>query len=132
MEQNNKTKVDSYMDSIPLPYQTICNKLRIWVQTCAPNAIETMSYGMPTYVYYGNLVHFAYQKKHLGFYPGPSGVTYASSLDPNIECSKGAIRFSYQKELPFELIQAIIAYRLNENKEIHTMKQSMKTNKNNK
>jgi uncharacterized protein YdhG (YjbR/CyaY superfamily) len=40
----------------------------------AADAQETISYQIPTFTLSGNLVHFAAFKKHIGFYPAPSGI----------------------------------------------------------
>jgi uncharacterized protein YdhG (YjbR/CyaY superfamily) len=126
MEQHQINTVDAYRESIPASFHDTFDKLRTWIMECAPQAIETMSYGMPTYVYYGNLVHFAYQKKHIGFYPGPTGVLYALDQNPNLQYSKGAIRFSYKEDIPYQLMKDIILYRIKENEQSYVMKQAMK------
>lgn len=38
-----------------------------------PNAIEKISWAMPTYWQGHNIIHFAAQKKHIGLYPGGAG-----------------------------------------------------------
>jgi len=40
----------------------------------APDAEEAISWGMPTFRFHGNLVHFAAYKNHIGFYPGSSAI----------------------------------------------------------
>jgi len=36
-----------------------------------PQAVEKISYGIPTFYFNGNLVHFAAYDHHIGFYPTP-------------------------------------------------------------
>ncbi|GAB4397410.1 MAG: hypothetical protein OHK0031_17390 [Anaerolineales bacterium] len=48
-------------------------ELRAAIHAAAPDAQEKISYQMPTFALNGNLVHFAAWKKHIGFYPAPSG-----------------------------------------------------------
>ena len=84
-------------------------------EVVTPLTTEKISWAMPTFYLNGNLVHFAYAKKHVGFYPGANGV--ASFLDQLTEykTSKGAIQFPYDKPLPKELIQDIVKFRIKEN-----------------
>jgi uncharacterized protein YdhG (YjbR/CyaY superfamily) len=72
---------------------------------------------MPTFYLHGNLVHFAANKSHLGFYPSPSGITaFAKALTPYVS-SKGAVQFPYDKPIPYELIADITRFRATENLE---------------
>ena len=72
---------------------------------------------MPTFYLNGNLVHFAAAKQHLGFYPTPSAIQrFSKELRP-FKTSKGAIQFPYTQELPLSLIQEIVKFRVQENKE---------------
>ena len=48
--------------------------MRTTVRAAAPDAVEKISYQMPTFTLKGNLVHFAAHPKHIGFYPTPSGI----------------------------------------------------------
>lgn len=65
-----------------------------------------MSYGMPTFYLNGNLVHFA----NVRFYPAPT-----KNEVTKFTTSKGAIRFFLDQELPIELIEKIVFFRLKEN-----------------
>ncbi|MCE8429122.1 MAG: DUF1801 domain-containing protein [Candidatus Methanoperedens sp.] len=49
--------------------------MRQTIKKAAPEAVEAISYHMPTFKLNGkNLVHFAAFKNHIGFYPIPSGI----------------------------------------------------------
>lgn len=78
---------------------------------------ETIKWGMPTFVYHGNLVHFAIGKYHLGYYPGASGVEFAleECQKRKLKTSKGAIQFPLKDPLPHDLILSILEYRIKEN-----------------
>ena len=72
---------------------------------------------MPTFKLNGNLVHFAAYKKHIGFYPSPSGIdAFIEELAP-YKVSKGTIKFPIDEPLPFDLVGKIVAYRVKEQKE---------------
>ena len=77
---------------------------------------EKISWGIPTFQLNGNLVHFAMNKQHLGFYPGESGVAYyLKQSDQPYKHSKGAIQFPLNEPLPKALIIKIVKYRVKEN-----------------
>ncbi len=112
MENNVITE---YINNQPLTHQEKLNEIRDIIASSAPQAIEKISWAMPTYYLKGNLVHFACQKNHIGFYPGASGV--ANFLDKLTEykTSKGAIQFPLNKPLPKDLIIEIVNFRIKEN-----------------
>jgi hypothetical protein len=70
---------------------------------------------MPTFYLYGNLIHFAAFKNHIGLYPTPSGIEAFQQELSQYEGSKGAIKFPHDKPLPLDLISKITKYRIEEN-----------------
>jgi len=117
MEVNKITydTIEEYIASFPPEVQEILNKLRNVIKESAPDASEKISWEMPTFVLHGNLVHFAAHKKHIGFYPAPSGIdAYRDELS-DYKMSKGAIQFPIDKPLPYDLIRKIVKYRVIEN-----------------
>lgn len=123
------TTIDSYIAQYPSEIQEKLNAIRSHIRECAPDASEKISWGMPTFIYHGNLVHFAANKQHLGFYPGENGVACFLKKLSEYKCSKGAIQFPYDEPLPLELIREIVAFRLKENMEIYELKMKKKKNK---
>ena len=114
---SSETEVDSYIRSFPPDVQKILQKIRKTIRKAAPGAQETISYGIPTCKLHGNLVHFAGYKRHIGFYPTPSGITaFKTELAP-YECSKGTVRFPAEGTIPYDLIEKIVKYRVRENLE---------------
>jgi uncharacterized protein YdhG (YjbR/CyaY superfamily) len=79
------------------------------------NTTEKISYGMPTYYLNGNLVHFAGYKTHIGFYPGSAPIAEFKDELSGFKISKGTIRFSLKKPIPFDLIRKITAVCLERN-----------------
>jgi uncharacterized protein YdhG (YjbR/CyaY superfamily) len=70
---------------------------------------------MPAFKLHGNLVYFAALKNHIGFYPTPSGIeAFKEELSP-YKTSKGAIQFPLDKPIPYDLIEKIVQFRVNEN-----------------
>ncbi len=107
--------IDAYISTFPSNVQDLLNQMRQTIAQAAPQAVEKMSYGMPTFFLRKNLVHFAAAKNHIGFYPAPSGVQAFKDDLAQYKTSKGAIQFPLDKPLPKELIARIVAFRVKEN-----------------
>ena len=109
--------IDEYIASYPEDVQEILEKIRLTIREAAPDAEETINYQIPTFTLKGNLVHFAAFKKHIGFYPAPSGIEAFQKELANYERSKGAVRFPIDHPLPLDLIKKIVEFRANENRQ---------------
>lgn len=106
--------VDEYIAQFPPEQQDIMRQVRAIVHEEAPQVEERMSWAMPTFFFHHNLVHFAMQKRHLGFYPGASGVAAFTEKLTDYHTSKGAIQFPISKPIPYDLIREITAFRVKE------------------
>jgi len=114
----SKTKpaaIDEYIADFPKDIQIILQKIRAVIRKAAPEAEETINYGIPTFTLEGNLVHFAAYKNHLGFYPAPSGIKAFQKELFVYKGSKGAVQFPLNKPLPVNLISRIVKFRVKEN-----------------
>lgn len=118
--------IDQYIDMFNAEIREFLHQVRTAIQEVAPLATECIKYAMPTYVYFGNLVHFSACKSHLGFYPAPSGIIAFNNQLTQYKCSKGAIQFPYNAPLPIGLIQEIVKFRLKENEDIANSKRNKK------
>jgi uncharacterized protein YdhG (YjbR/CyaY superfamily) len=107
--------IDEYIAGFPLEVQAVLEQIRSTVRAAAPDATETIKYAMPTFVQFGNLVHFAAFKNHIGFYPAPSGIEMFKDDLAVYGQSKGTIRFPFGTPVPLELIARIVEFRLEEN-----------------
>lgn len=108
-------EIDQYISNFPVNIQEKLIAIRKAIREAAPEAIEKMSYQMPTFYLNGNLVHFAGMKNHLGFYPTPSGIEAFSEPLSKYKSSKGAVQFPYDEEIPYELIKEMVRFRVIEN-----------------
>lgn len=109
------TSIDEYITTFPEDVQKILQEIRATIQAAAPDAVEKISYQMPTFFLQGNLVHFAAFKNHIGFYPAPQGIeTFKDALSA-YEGAKGSVRFPIGKPMPLDLIRSIVQYRVAEN-----------------
>jgi len=79
------------------------------IHEALPEAIEKISWSMPTWYDNYNIIHFAANKKHIGLYPGPEAVEhFADQIKENkLSASKGSIRIPYSDHLPLSLIKEI-------------------------
>ena len=112
----NKPKtVDEYITLFPEPIQNLLQQIRSTIHKAAPDALETIKYGMPTYTIHGNLVHFAAFKNHIGFYSLPSGTKDFDSEISVYKIGKGSIQFPIELPMPIELITKIVKFRVKEN-----------------
>lgn len=112
-EIRKNPEVDAYISQFPSEVRAILSKLRSMILALAPGAKERIAYGMPTYTMKSNLIHFAGYKKHIGLYPTPDGIeAFKAELAP-YKNSKGAVQFPLNQPMPWELIEKIVKYRVN-------------------
>ena len=109
--------IDEYFVSFPTEIQKLLQQVRTALKKAAPDAEEAIKYAMPAFVYKGNLVFFAAYKKHIGFYPTPSGIIAFKKDLAAYQTSKGVVQFPLDKPMPVGLITKIVKYRVKENSE---------------
>jgi uncharacterized protein YdhG (YjbR/CyaY superfamily) len=108
------SSIDEYIASFPEETQKLLSQVRATIKKAAPEAGETINYGIPTFTLSGNLVHFAAFKNHIGFYPTSSGIeTFRKELSV-YDGSKGSVQFPIDKPLPLDLITKIVKFRIKE------------------
>ncbi len=112
MEYHN---IDEYIEQFPKEIQDMLQKIREVIHETAPEATEKISYQMPTFYMNGNLVHFAAFKKHIGFYPTPSGTEQFHNELSVYKGAKGSVQFPLNQPIPYELIRRIVEFRVTEN-----------------
>jgi uncharacterized protein YdhG (YjbR/CyaY superfamily) len=106
--------VDDYIAAFPPETRQALTELRESIRAEAPEAEEKISYGIPTFFFKGNLVHFAAFKNHIGFYPAPSGITaFEKELAPYKQ-AKGSVQFPLDRPLPLDLVRRITRFRVKE------------------
>jgi len=116
--ENNKisfTSIDEYIATFPEETQKILKEIRATIKAAAPDAEEKISYQMPTFTLKGNLVHFAAFKKHIGFYPVPTGIEKFKKELAAYESGKGSVQFPLDEPIPYDLISRIVKFRVKEN-----------------
>ncbi len=104
--------IDEYIAEQDEAVQDNLNAVRDTIRSVLPDAVEKISWGMPTWWDKHNLIHMAAAKHHIGIYPGADGVEYftAELKKRNLRYSKGAIQIPYDDTLPLDLIQEIAVW----------------------
>ncbi|HRH23466.1 MAG TPA: DUF1801 domain-containing protein [Candidatus Magasanikbacteria bacterium] len=112
-----------YVKLHPKNVQLILKKIRDIVRSGAPNAVESISYGMPAFKLNGKpLVYFGAYEKHIGFYPTPSGTANFKKELSQYKSGKGSAQFQLDQPMPFDLMQRIVEFRVKENNKLKKKK----------
>ena len=105
--------IDEYISWFPADVQKILQKIRRTIRRAAPDAIEAISYQIPTFKLNGKtLIHFAAFKNHVSVYPAPRGVKEFEDALAGYKGGKGTVQFPLDRPVPYELITRIVKYRL--------------------
>ncbi len=109
--------IDAYIAGYPEDIRLVLEQIRATVRKAAPEAQETIKYGMPTFTLAGNLVHFAVFKHHIGFYPAPTDDPAFEQALSAYKQGKGSIQFPLAWPMPLDLIMRILAWQVKRNME---------------
>lgn len=102
--------IDEYISKQDEAVQQRLNAIRGTIRAAIPDAVEKISYQMPTYWKGRNIIHFAAFKDHIGIYPGGEApVVFADKLK-DYKTSKGTIQIRHDQELPLDLIAEIAVW----------------------
>ena len=108
--------VAKYIASFPDDIQEKLLKLRAIILENAKGAEEHFAYSMPAYSIYNRpLLYFGAYKNHIGFYALPSGHKAFEKEFLKYKRGKGSVQFPNNEDLPLELIQRIVLFRVEEN-----------------
>ena len=99
--------IEEYISRQPEQARDYLRRMNEVIKAALPDAVEKISWSMPTYWKKYNLIQFAAFKKHVGLYPGPQAVEAFADRLAEYKTSKGAIQFPYDRVLPLELIREI-------------------------
>ncbi|MFY7740016.1 MAG: iron chaperone [Flavobacterium sp.] len=106
---------DEYISSFPKATQILLQEVRETIKNAAPNANESISYGMPAYKLNGKaLVYFAGYKNHIGFYATPTGHAEFTEELAKYKQGKGSVQFPINEPMPLDLITKIVKFRISE------------------
>jgi len=102
------TTIDEYISTFPGEVQAALEKVRQAIHHAAPEATETISYGMPTFDLNGkHLVFFAGWKEHISLHPVPAGDEAFQQELANYKRGRGTIQFPFDKPIPDNFVEHI-------------------------
>lgn len=108
--------VDEYIAAFPSEVQKRLQRMRQIIKENAPEAQESIAYGMPAYKLNGKpLVYFAGYEHHVGFYATPTGHAQFAKQLAKYKQGKGSVQFPLSESLPVDLMEAIVQFRVQEN-----------------
>lgn len=109
------TTIDEYIKTFPVDVQKRLEKFRQIIHETAPEAVETISYAMPTFKLNGkNLIHFAAFAKHIGLYPLPHVIEFFRDNLTEYKHAKGSIQFPLNQPVPEDLLRKIVLFRIDD------------------
>ena len=117
MRKNRIQTIDEYIKTFPEDIQIILEKIRQTIRKAAPEAVEAISYGIPTFKVNGKyLVYFAAWKII------SDSIRYHQPLMPSKEScprtskEKVPSNSHWTKPIPYDLIKKILIFRVKEEK----------------
>ncbi len=90
--------------------------MRGLIQGIAPNAAESISYGMPGYDK-GRIAWFALRRGYIGLYLRPPIIAEHEKELARYKTTKSAIHFPLGEKLPTALIKKLVRARINKNEQ---------------
>lgn len=99
--------IEAYIAQQPEETRDYLQQINETIRSALPDAVQKISWSMPTYWKKRNLIQFAASKRHVGLYPGPEAVEAFAERLKGYETSKGTIRFPYDRPLPLDVISEI-------------------------
>lgn len=108
--------MDGFLAMVPEETRVALEKLRKTIRAAAPQATETIGYGVPMFKYQGRpLVSFGAGKNHCSFYVMSPEVMRAHAAELKVhDTSAGTIRFQPAKPLPAALVKKLVKARIAE------------------
>jgi uncharacterized protein YdhG (YjbR/CyaY superfamily) len=107
--------IDEYLDGVPDDKRAALERLRAQIRAAAPDAIETISYGMPAFKLDGRyFVGFSATKEHCSFYAGKAPTVALADELAGYRLWKGTINFKPDEPLPAELVAKLVGVRVAE------------------
>lgn len=104
--------IDAYIAAQAEGVQPLLREIYGIIHKNAPNAVEKMSWQMPTFWQDENLIHFAAHKKHISIYPGGEAAGFFADRLAGYKVSKGTIQLPLDKPLDSNLLADIVRWRV--------------------
>lgn len=109
--------VEDYLRSVPKEQRALLEDLRATIRSVIPDAIETVTYQIPTFKMEGKaVVAYAAFREHCSLFP--MGLKVIEDNRDQVEpylSGKSTLRFTADRPLPKRLVKTIVKSRLEEN-----------------
>lgn len=104
--------IDEYIASVPKDVQKVLEAVRRTIRQTVPEAVEIISYGIPSVKLHGKgLLSFAAWKTHVSVYPKPAGPkAFEKKMAPYAR-EKSTVRFPLNEPIPHDLLAEIVELR---------------------
>jgi uncharacterized protein YdhG (YjbR/CyaY superfamily) len=101
--------IDDYLEELAPERKAALAAVRKLIREAAPDARESMQYGMAAFELNGLLCGLSSQKNHMALYVcEPEVVDEQRARLGKLDCGKGCIRFRKLEELPLDAIRDIV------------------------
>jgi uncharacterized protein YdhG (YjbR/CyaY superfamily) len=111
--------VNAYLAGVPAEARASLEKLRQTIRSVVPDAVEVISYGIPTFKLDGRmLVSYAAFAEHCSFFPGAGPVDVHQDELKSFPTSKGTVRFTTSRPLSASLVKKLVKTRIRLNEEL--------------
>ena len=116
MSERVPETVDDYLEGFPAEVRDVLEEVRQSIHRAAPTAVESISYGMPTFSLNGrSLLYFAGWKHHIAVYSTPALLPPLEKELVNFRKAKDTLNFPLTRPMPYDLIgqvtQALVELR---------------------
>lgn len=107
-------RIDAYLATLPASQREAVQRVRAQIARVVPDAVETISYGMPTFKLDRRfLVSFAGWKAHCSIYPLTDAFLKAHAYElKGYGRTKGSLHFTPDAPLPEALVESLVQDRL--------------------
>ena len=102
---------DAYVAGLPDDARLTLEQLRLTIRALAPDAVESFSYGLPTFKYRGRpLIYVGAAKNHCALY----GIDVEGHKEElaGYDTSKGTLRFPAGRPPPDALVRSLLEARM--------------------
>jgi len=115
MSMKQAENVDDYIVATPKDMQAKLKQIRSAIREVAPDAVESISYGMPFYSYKGEegfkgrLVYFGLLKSSIALYMRPQDLEPYMTEVAAYKSTKSALQFPLDQSPPVSLIRKLVS-----------------------